>query len=399
MQNKPLFSAVVLCYRHFEYLYEAIDAVLMQDYPSIELIVSDDGSPSFPKEEIEQYIETHKSENLKRYLVRTNEQNVGTVRHLNLARRCVHGEYVVFLAGDDRIYDKHVLSLYANGFSCAPENCYIEMAQTGMYDEKLEKLQGLYMTEDVRHALEKTETDSSELMQLLLIKGACLPSTSTCFKYHFFELFGDFDENYKLVEDYPMHVRLAKEHWIIHCETFIAIKHRHGGISHGQKGALRASQVMYYNDTRKMVEELQLGNIAELPPALRHKVTAQKKAELLWIDMLLAQSEKGKAGMIKVVLRHPGHFAMLVFDKLGKYIAKWQKRVFVCCAAGFLLRPIMTEMVAKAFNVSIDSVHPLCVGIVQVVFVLWCGMFIVYALNRFLEWINHFPKELINNEQ
>jgi hypothetical protein len=34
--------------------------------------------------------------------------------------------------------------------------------------------------------------------------------TSTCFKRKFFEKFGKFDEQYQLIEDFPMHIRLAR---------------------------------------------------------------------------------------------------------------------------------------------------------------------------------------------
>lgn len=46
--NKPLFSVVVLVYRHYEHLKTAVNSVLEQDYENIELIISDDGSPNFP---------------------------------------------------------------------------------------------------------------------------------------------------------------------------------------------------------------------------------------------------------------------------------------------------------------------------------------------------------------
>ena len=397
MSDKPLLSAVVLCYRHFEYLYDAIDAVLMQDYPAVELVVSDDGSPVFPQKEIEQYIESHKRSNLKQYLVRTGAQNVGTVRHLNQARRCVHGEYVVFLAGDDCLHDEHVLSSYVEGFSRAPKNCYIEMAQTGMYDENLEKLQELYMTLEVKRALEKTETDSRELLQLLITKGACLPSTSTCFTREFFERFGDFDETYMLVEDYPMHIRLAKEHWIIHCESFIAIKHRHGGISHGQKGALRKSQVMYYTDTRKMVQELQIGNLAELPPTQRRKVRTKKEAELLWIDMLLTRSEDGFVGMIKLAAKHPVYAVNLVLDKFVKYAEKWLKRLFVICLGGWVLSPALADILGTSLNLPQGTLLSCVKQIAQILFALWCLMLVLALLIGFRSWLNRFPDELLHS--
>ena len=237
--NEPLFSLIILCYRKFEHLYTAIDSALLQNYPNIELIISDDGSAEFPRSDIETYISKQKSENITNVLVRQEEVNCGTVRHLNHAIAAAHGDYLVALAGDDAFYNENVLSAYVEGFSRAPENCYIEMAHTAMYDSTLTKLESYYLKPIVQKAIEKTETDSSDLLEALIKYGACMPSTSTCFKRTFFEKFGKFDEKYTLIEDYPMHIRLAEEGWIIHFENFVAIKHRNGGISHGRENTKR----------------------------------------------------------------------------------------------------------------------------------------------------------------
>lgn len=41
---KDMVSVILLSYNSGDYLYEAIDSIIKQDYPLIELIVTDDGS-------------------------------------------------------------------------------------------------------------------------------------------------------------------------------------------------------------------------------------------------------------------------------------------------------------------------------------------------------------------
>ena len=79
----PLVSCVVTCYKKVPYLIEAIDSVLMQDYPRIELLVTDDGTVDFPSEEISNYIEKKKGPGIERYVVFHHEVNVGTVKNMN----------------------------------------------------------------------------------------------------------------------------------------------------------------------------------------------------------------------------------------------------------------------------------------------------------------------------
>ena len=395
MDNGLLFSVAIICYRNFKYLKDAIDSVLIQDYPRIELVVSDDGSGQFPIEEFNDYILEHKKSNICQFSVRSGSENVGTVRHLNQVRKLLHGDYICFLAGDDQFYDEHVLSSYAEAFSRAPDGCLVEMAQTAMFDEDMRSIQSLYMTQEVEDALIETKNDSSTLLTLLISKGACLPSTSTCFRSGFFSKFGDFDESFLLVEDYPMHFRLAKEGWVIHCEKFIAIKHRHGGISHGHKGALKKSQIMYLNDTKKMIKDYQLENANLLPPGKRRSVIRQKKAELLWIDMQFARSERGGISMISVAAKHPGYFIDLCISKGYGILKKATKWMIIICLLSWILNPCIVDLVSSAFNVDPDSVRPICVGLSQVLLVMSGIAFVFFLISFFYKRISTFPSKVI----
>ncbi len=393
--SNGLFTVVILCYRHFEYLNDAIDSVLSQDYPNIEIIVSDDGSDAFPKTDVEEYIALHKRENIKHFIARSEEQNVGTVRHLNHVKKIVKGEYLVFLAGDDQLYNDNVLSSYVRAFSAAPENCFIEMAQTAMFDNAMQKMEELYMTPEVENALRATANNSSALLELLITKGACLPSTSTCFRAGFFERFGDFDEHYVLVEDYPMHMRLAKEGWIIHCDPFIAIKHRHGGISHGQRGALPRSQFLYYTDTSRMIRELQLKNISVLPIEIRKKVMYRKRADLQWIDAMLANSQKQYGKMLAILLQHPSLFATKLLSKAGLLAERWLKKLFFFCLAGWAFNPVVAAMLEMSVGIPMAQVRSVCYIILSISFAA-CGVFfVIYLINHIYKRFSQFPQETL----
>lgn len=369
--DMPLFSLIILCYRKFEYLYAAIDSALSQDYPNIELVISDDGSPNFPHEDIEAYISAHKGRNISNVIIRQEASNCGTVRHLNHAISECRGAYIVALAGDDNFYNEHTLSRYVRGFSNAPENCYIEMAQTAMYDSALEELEGYYLKPLVQDAIEKTETDSTELLQMLIKCGACLPSTSTCFKKEFFEKFGKFDERYTLVEDYPMHIRLAEEGWIIHYENFVAIKHRHGGISHGQENTMRKSVILYFTDFQQMIETCLLPRINVLEPKDRENVRYRMSRELLWIQLLLARSHRRIGRIISLGLQHPLISYSLVLGKLVPLAAAWRKRLFFPMLALLAFSASIAQMAQTVFPISPGIAVEILTVLRLMVCVLW----------------------------
>jgi glycosyltransferase involved in cell wall biosynthesis len=88
----PLVSIIIPAYNHADYLVEAIDSVLAQDYPNVELLVLDDGSTDNTREVLEGYAgrfywETHK--------------NMGEAATLNKGWRMSKGEILGRLSADD----------------------------------------------------------------------------------------------------------------------------------------------------------------------------------------------------------------------------------------------------------------------------------------------------------
>ena len=393
--DNQLFSVVILCYRHFEYLYAAIDSVINQNYPRIELIISDDGSDNFPRQEVEDYLQAHAGVNIEHIRIRREESNVGTVKHLNHIAKIIAGEYMIALAGDDVLDNGNVLHDYVEGFKKAPKECYIEMAQTGMYDENLEKFEEYYLKFPIQKAIEKTEQDPGELLKALIKHEACLPSTSTCFRREFFGKFGEFDENYTLIEDYPMHVRLARERWIVHYENFVAIKHRSGGISHGQKNALSRSSQLYFSDEKRIIEEIILKNVELLEESERINVLKRQKRQLLWLNLTLAKARHDYIRIIGLLLKHPGHTAMAALSKMHSFAYAWHSKLFFLCCALWIVIPVLSQMLNLTLAIEIEISEKILYTIALVMFAVWIYAFIVYWIVRLIGIIHRFPSETL----
>lgn len=394
MSVKDRFSVIILCYRHFQYLFQAIDSVFKQDYQDIELIISDDCSDSFPEKEIKEYINIHKTKQITNVIIRQQKQNGGTVKHLNGAIQECTGEYIIALAGDDVLFDETVLTSYVNGFLKAPNDCYIEMAQTAMYDNELDKLEDYYLKIPVQKAIEKTMTDTSDLLSLLIEKGACLPSTSTCFKNIFFKKFGLFDEQYVLVEDYPMHVRLAKEGWKIHYENFVAIKHRDGGISHGQIDASSRSAKLYFEDTKKMIEQIILPEIEKLPKEERSKKRRQKKKDVLWIDYHLAKAEKNIFKICCIALSNLSVFFPIFLGRMWNWAYKWHLKMLYVTLIMWLFIPTISNMFEVFFHLDEGSMVLPLYYLSFVMALWWLVSFIIWGANKIIWAIMRLPSEI-----
>jgi glycosyltransferase involved in cell wall biosynthesis len=92
----PLVSVVCLCYNHERFVREAVESVLRQRYPNIQIIVVDDGSSDNSRSIIKEIA----AENPAIEIVMT-DRNLGNCKAFNLALPKVAGEFVVDFATDD----------------------------------------------------------------------------------------------------------------------------------------------------------------------------------------------------------------------------------------------------------------------------------------------------------
>ena len=93
----PAVSVVLISYEQQAFIADALDSVLGQDYPNLEVVVADDASTDGTAEIIADYARRHPA----RIKPIFNQQNVGMTRNCNIALKHCTGKYVAFLAGDD----------------------------------------------------------------------------------------------------------------------------------------------------------------------------------------------------------------------------------------------------------------------------------------------------------
>jgi glycosyltransferase involved in cell wall biosynthesis len=88
----PLISVIVPVFNCERFVAEALQSVLAQDYPNLELVVVDDGSTDATPDVV-------RSVHPKVRLV--CQRNLGPAAARNRGIRESHGEYLAFLDGDD----------------------------------------------------------------------------------------------------------------------------------------------------------------------------------------------------------------------------------------------------------------------------------------------------------
>jgi len=97
MTTTPKVSVIVPIYNQAPFIRETVESVLAQDYASIELVLSDDGSTDGTTEILREYAEREP----ERVRLVASEQNTGIAGAFNRGLDAHSGELIAWLGGDD----------------------------------------------------------------------------------------------------------------------------------------------------------------------------------------------------------------------------------------------------------------------------------------------------------
>jgi len=230
VDEKPLVTCVILSYKKFDYLYDAIDSVLMQSYPNIELIIADDGSDNFPLTDIKEYINARKSNNIRNVLVYSNEQNLGTVKNYNVAISKSLGKYFINLANDDAFYDVNVFNKVVDKF--IKTDAIILLCSQLYCDGDMQPLRFCPTGNRVKK-IEKLNTPDKQFRNLntwTLIDTPC--GAATYFSRECIEKYGYYDEQYLLAEDFTRVATVTRKGGVYSfAHDIVSVRYRMGGMS------------------------------------------------------------------------------------------------------------------------------------------------------------------------
>ena len=250
MEVNNLVSILVLSYNNLQYLNQCLDSILQQDYPYIEIIISDDFSGNFQKDEIERYINDNKKENIVNYIISQSACNLGLVKNINNAIKLATGNYFVNIACDDVFFDYQVISSIVQFYSVT--NYLVSVGFVAMFDEQLKVCLGTTPTREYIKYLYGNPIDCYRVF----CQGNFIPSPGMSYRRELINKYGMYDENYKLLEDYPRWLYLTRNGCSIGFLDRYVVKYRQGGISSNRDD----------NIAKVLMEDLALAREKEILP-------------------------------------------------------------------------------------------------------------------------------------
>ena len=250
-ESNRIVSIMVLCFNNFKYLFEALDSVFLQTYPQIQLIVSDDASSDFDKRKAERYIQKHKGPNIIDFTVNQNAENLGTVKHLEYVRTLCIGDWLTSIAADDAYADPNAIKVLVDAYDSYDGQVPFITSLAVMSDVKLKKRLNVFTSDEDIDLI--NSGDTKRLFEELAYR--CIMSASgTLVERDLYDKIGDFDD-YAFIEDWSMHLRLARMGVPMKCVKYVTYLHRDGGVSHGNKRAAKKVFLRYYHDLLTLYEK------------------------------------------------------------------------------------------------------------------------------------------------
>ena len=221
---RPLVSCITTTYKKFNYLYQTLDSIFIQDYPNIEIIIGDDGSPDFPEQELKRYIEKHKRENITNVVIHHEEKNKGTVSNCAKCRELASGEYIMGIASDDRFSDRKVISDVVCFFE--EKGAQVITCIRQFVDEKTDEKIVCMPTKKQQQWMNILSAEK------LFEKMASFPfisGSSTYYRKDFYNRMGRYDCSFQYIEDVPFYLKTLRKGEKIFFYPRVSVLYRYGG--------------------------------------------------------------------------------------------------------------------------------------------------------------------------
>jgi glycosyltransferase involved in cell wall biosynthesis len=180
----PLVSIVIPAYNQGQYLVQAIDSVLAQDYPKLELIVLDDGSSDNTRDIIISYGER---------VVAGSHSNCGQSATLNKGWAKARGDIFGYLSADDFLLPGAISrSVAVLRDSPSAVACYCDFR----------------LVDSASRLVRHVRAPDYSYAQMVL-RMVCAPGPGAFFLRHAFDRAGPWNESLRQVPDFEFWLRLG----------------------------------------------------------------------------------------------------------------------------------------------------------------------------------------------
>ena len=213
----PLVSIIALCHNHAPFLREALDSILAQTYPQLEIWLVDDASTDDSPAMLREYA----AQNPGWHLLLLPE-NVGNCRAFNTAFFRSRGEFVIDFATDDVLLPARVAQQVAQ-LQAAEATVGVGYSNCELIDEASRPL-GLHHRPDAAGQLRPAPASGwvfAEVLRRYFISTPTMMMRRACL-----ESLGGYDETLAY-EDFDFWVRASRDWQFLYLDAVTTRKRKH----------------------------------------------------------------------------------------------------------------------------------------------------------------------------
>lgn len=218
--TNPLVSIVVITYNSSKFVRETLESAKDQTYKNIELVISDDFSTDNTIDICKAWIEKNK-ERFVRTAIISSKKNTGIPANCNRGWLASNGEWIKLIAGDDALMPNCIelnLNFINKQSRILHSNCEI-------YNNSFTIDNFIAVTDKNDHPFCNAKTAVEQYRLLLKRKGA-ITSPTVFFHREILESVFGFDEEFFLIEDLPMWLKLSKAGNMFYFIDAVTVKYR-----------------------------------------------------------------------------------------------------------------------------------------------------------------------------
>lgn len=204
MNYNPLVSIICLCYNHEKFVPLALQSVIDQTYPNIELIIVDDCSNDGSSTAIKEWLRQHPE-----IVFIENTTNKGNTKSFNAAFAASKGDYIIDLAADD-ILNTNAVELQLEAFRTSTyDNLGIVYGNVELIFEDDTHFKYFFEVDQNKKRIKAQPTGDIYLGLLSLQNNVC--SVSAMVKRTVHEALNGYDENL-CYEDFDFWIRASRQY-------------------------------------------------------------------------------------------------------------------------------------------------------------------------------------------
>lgn len=249
-----LVSVPVTSYNSAAYIIETLESVYNQTYQEIELLISDDFSKDDTVKKVEEWIAQDRVKNrFSRIELITVPHNTGVSANCN---RCIshsQSDWIKLIAGDDILLPNCI----EDNMRFVSENpeAHIIFSQVKLYEDTFEEKNYIKsIPRQYPDNLMHSSFAAEDQFKILLIGDRIQYTPSYFFNRKAIQKVGGYDETNRLVEDYPMWLKLTRSGEKLnyfHTETVGYRMHSKANNNTGQDVLIKPSVINSYAVRKK----------------------------------------------------------------------------------------------------------------------------------------------------